>query len=181
MKKTLVFLILVSFAVISCNNSTDSKESESTVNPNLQPMLPSVANEPSQTQNPNVPVSGQASNLPPGSSQPVTTGSSKLNPPHGEPGHRCDLAVGAPLDMASQATALPNSNNSMTPTITPVQNSSPSFSPTPSPQQVPPAASSSAKVNPPHGEPGHRCDLAVGAPLDLAPPAVKSSNKDSAK
>ena len=26
-------------------------------------------------------------------------------------------------------------------------------------------AQNSGKVNPPHGQPGHRCDLAVGAPL----------------
>jgi hypothetical protein len=29
------------------------------------------------------------------------------------------------------------------------------------------------KINPPHGEPGHRCDIAVGAPLDGSAPAPK--------
>ncbi|MFM7586706.1 MAG: hypothetical protein ACKO6M_06790 [Bacteroidota bacterium] len=29
------------------------------------------------------------------------------------------------------------------------------------------------KINPPHGEPGHRCDVAVGAPLDGSAPAPK--------
>ncbi|MBM3919484.1 MAG: hypothetical protein FJ344_08310 [Sphingomonadales bacterium] len=29
------------------------------------------------------------------------------------------------------------------------------------------------KINPPHGQPGHRCDIAVGAPLDGSAPAPK--------
>ena len=33
----------------------------------------------------------------------------------------------------------------------------------------PVAAPSTVKVNPPHGQPGHRCDLQVGAPLDGSP------------
>ncbi len=67
----------------------------------------------------------------------------KVNPAHGMPGHRCDLAVGAPLPTAGSAApaaALPTIN------MTPQQ-----------PTVV--------KVNPAHGMPGHRCDLQVGAPL----------------
>lgn len=71
-----------------------------------------------------------------------------LNPAHGQPGHRCDLAVGAPLTNASGAAvpvAAPQNINA-----------------SPSPQQPAPAG---LKVNPAHGLPGHRCDLQVGAPL----------------
>jgi len=63
-----------------------------------------------------------------------------LNPPHGEPGHRCDIEVGAPLD----GTPKPNLNV-------------PSF--TPSTSTVAPG------LNPPHGQPGHDCGIPVGAPL----------------
>ena len=35
--------------------------------------------------------------------QPATDGSVALNPAHGQPGHRCDIAVGAPLNSAPAA------------------------------------------------------------------------------
>ena len=31
------------------------------------------------------------------------------------------------------------------------------------------AAATAEGMNPPHGQPGHRCDIAVGAPLDSKP------------
>ncbi|WP_397386122.1 hypothetical protein [Paenimyroides ceti] len=34
----------------------------------------------------------------------------KLNPPHGEPGHRCEIPVGAPLD-SQPSTAVPTQQN----------------------------------------------------------------------
>ena len=37
-----------------------------------------------------------------------------------------------------------------------------------------PAAKASPKTNPPHGEPGHRCGIPVGAPLDGS--AAQSGN-----
>ncbi len=85
-----------------------------------------------------------------------------FNPAHGEPGHRCDLAVGAPL---SQPTA-PQPQPAVTTqpaALVAVSANTPA---------VPAAvAVSSKKLNPPHGEPGHRCDIAVGAPLNSKPAA----------
>lgn len=72
----------------------------------------------------------------------------KLNPEHGQPGHRCDIAVGAPLD-GSQKT---NSSSAQTTTQPVTVN--------------PSTTNSNLKINPAHGQPGHRCDIAVGAPLD---------------
>ena len=67
-----------------------------------------------------------------------------LNPAHGEPGHRCDLQVGAPLNSA------PAPNLTM-----------------PNLQPLPTTGSSTvAGTNPPHGEPGHDCAVPVGAPLN---------------
>ncbi|MBC5775077.1 hypothetical protein H8S95_13450 [Pontibacter sp. KCTC 32443] len=68
-----------------------------------------------------------------------------LNPPHGEPGHRCDIKVGAPLNSPAQ----PNLSVPQ-PTFTPS---------TTQPQTVAPG------TNPPHGQPGHDCGIPVGAPL----------------
>lgn len=87
-----------------------------------------------------------------------------LNPAHGQPYHRCDIAVGAPIDSPA-----------------PVQNAAPQAIPQSAPNagfntnpispSAAPSVSSSAAIgpkpalNPPHGEPHHRCDLQVGAPL----------------
>lgn len=83
--------------------------------------------------------------------QPAATNDGvALNPAHGQPGHRCEIAVGAPLNSAPAAV-------STTPTVA---------SPT--------AAPASGK-NPEHGQPGHRCDIAVGAPLNSAPAPTTAS------
>jgi hypothetical protein len=86
------------------------------------------------------------------STTPVTNGTAALNPAHGLPGHRCDIEVGAPLNSA------PAANN-------PTQNQTQPMMIQPSPATTPAAAGTGAK-NPAHGLPGHRCDLAVGAPLN---------------
>lgn len=103
-----------------------------------------------------------------------------LNPPHGEPFHRCDIPVGAPLNSAPANTTRQTTSN-------PVQTATPqSTSPAPSTANNPTAptienamrmnpsqtqsttqANSGTKprLNPPHGQPWHRCDIAVGSPL----------------
>lgn len=82
-----------------------------------------------------------------------------LNPAHGQPGHRCDLAVGAPLNPG--ATANPASaagNKGMTAQA--IQTS---------PQIVSTPAKTAKGMNPPHGQPGHVCGIPVGAPLNSKP------------
>ncbi|MFN2457162.1 MAG: hypothetical protein ABR502_03070 [Chitinophagaceae bacterium] len=77
----------------------------------------------------------------------------KLNPAHGQPGHRCDIAEGASLNSAPAKPA--TSTNTTTPTIN-----------TPSAIKISPG---NKNLNPAHGQPGHRCDISVGAPLNSAP------------
>ncbi len=81
-----------------------------------------------------------------------------MNPPHGQPGHRCDISVGAPLNSkpAPPATVQPATANAQ-PQITM--------------KEVPNTTKTAPGMNPPHGEPGHRCDIAVGAPLNSKPAA----------
>lgn len=65
--------------------------------------------------------------------------SGNVNPPHGQPGHRCDIPVGAPLDGGGgsvKSGSQPGVQNAQKPAI-----------------------------NPPHGQPFHRCDVKVGDPL----------------
>lgn len=88
--------------------------------------------------------------------QQTTNAGVALNPKHGEPGHRCDIAVGAPLN--SPAT-IPNSSV-VTPPATNVT--------VPTTTTTTTTTTAGLKFNPKHGEPGHRCDLAEGAPLDGA-------------
>lgn len=75
-----------------------------------------------------------------------------LNPKHGEPGHRCDLAVGAPLNSTENKKQAVNVNQNIT--LTPKNT------------QQTTTDSQNQKLNPPHGQPGHKCELAVGAPLN---------------
>jgi hypothetical protein len=80
-----------------------------------------------------------------------------MNPPHGQPNHRCDIAVGAPL----------NSKPAQAPAVT-------QTTAVAAPQQVtmketPNTTKTAPGMNPPHGEPNHRCDIAVGAPLNSKP------------
>ncbi|MFD1094667.1 hypothetical protein [Salegentibacter chungangensis] len=74
---------------------------------------------------------------------PKTT--SNLNPEHGQPGHRCDIPVGAPLDQAKVQQTETSTG------VSPLMRED--YKP---------------KTNPPHGEPGHDCSVPVGADLPQA-------------
>ena len=71
-----------------------------------------------------------------------------LNPEHGQPSHRCDIPVGAPLNSP------------------PAESQSPLIQTQPAANTAAPTATTVAGTNPPHGQPNHRCDIAVGAPLN---------------
>ena len=96
----------------------------------------------------------------------TTAAKSNLNPAHGQPGHRCDIAVGQPLNSApAKPVATPAVNQTATANTTPVAS-------------TPATAANGVKLNPKHGQPGHRCDISVGQPLNSAPaaaPAVTSA------
>ena len=81
-----------------------------------------------------------------------------MNPPHGQPGHRCDISVGAPLN------SKPAPTQPTTVSTTPQQ-------PQVTMKEVPTPTKTAPGMNPPHGEPNHRCDIAVGAPLNSKPAA----------
>ncbi len=97
----------------------------------------------------------QASTNPPATQTQTATG---MNPPHGQPNHRCDIAVGAPLD--SPPGKAPSTQ------ATPVQ-----MNATPQAAQTQTAPG----MNPPHGQPNHRCDIPLGAPLDSPPGKAPST------
>jgi len=98
---------------------------------------------------------------------PIIAGG-RLNPAHGQPGHRCDIAVGAPLPAATSPVL------NTAPVNAPVVNAAAATTAT-QPQS---AATVAKGLNPPHGQPGHRCDIPVGQPLSSAP--AKSANSSIA-
>lgn len=92
--------------------------------------------------------------------------SGALNPAHGQPGHRCEIAVGAPLNSAPAKATAPNVQ-----TQTVVQPTTAVPQPTATVTTTPTAQTAAVnakgeKLNPAHGQPNHRCDIAVGAPLN---------------
>jgi hypothetical protein len=90
----------------------------------------------------------------------TNTAGVKLNPAHGQPGHDCAIAVGQPLTGSKPAQTNPVQISS---TPAPATNT---VTAAPPPIQ---ATGTKSGLNPAHGQPGHRCEIAVGAPLSSAP------------
>lgn len=135
------FLFLTFF--VSCDNKPDNKDQVAAPS-----VLPSTTN----------PILAGSSDSLAASNQGVT-----LNPQHGEPGHRCDIAVGAPLNApATTSTIQPNVPTAVPAAPTAAAN-------TETKKVTPNSTPATAALNPKHGEPGHRCDIAVGAPLNSKP------------
>ncbi len=97
---------------------------------------------------------------------PVKVGKG-MNPSHGQPGHRCDIPVGAPLNSpvtkpATTTAAAQSGTVEKSFTVTPPANNAvPALLSTETAKPV----TTAEGTNPVHGQPGHRCDIAVGAPL----------------
>lgn len=140
------------FFLYSCGNA--DRSSDRTSNPGFAvPPAPSGTPPVAPGTTPPAPVISTAPTATAGSTAPG------MNPAHGQPGHRCDIAVGAPLNSAPSTPAAKPAAPALQP-----QPSTVSAQPAP-PQPTAPG------MNPAHGQPGHRCDIAVGAPLNSKPAA----------
>lgn len=178
MKKLIVVAGTIGVIILQSCASDKKKETETIQNEEPTSQTAVTTSDSSQMLPPAQPLEINSSQ-PTISSTPVTApvtatqGATQagMNPAHGQPGHRCDIAVGAPLSSPpnKQTSTTPTistttpSVNSTTPTITP-STSTPQIQTTP---VVSPAAAgpTPAGMNPPHGQPGHDCSVAVGAPL----------------
>lgn len=152
-----IYLIAAVVFFASCNTSNSSNEA-SQVPVNLP--APAAVNPTNQT-NPG-PTGDSMKVVDP---LPASEVSDKLNPPHGQPGHLCEIPVGSPLPK-SAAAAAPSNAPAPNPTITTLP--APVTIPAGNIKATQPAAApanGSVKLNPPHGQPGHDCTVAVGAPL----------------
>ena len=155
------FILAVAFVTVSCKNELEPQESmtesDAIVVANDNVASPDALNVNTDMQSPPVQMSQPVQPQPQQpTSQKVAPG---MNPAHGQPGHRCEIPVGAPLNSAPAAGTKP------APTLSsgPIQNN-PAVA---TPSILNPASSSTVKagMNPEHGQPGHRCDIAVGQPL----------------
>lgn len=161
MKNILFLAAAISLTVISCKKDEkptylENKEGISSVS--AAPAQPSKTALLEQT---NVPVSTAQTGT------TMATGSG-MNPAHGQPGHRCDIPVGQPLGVAAPQ---PSANGARTQNITVPANNTIEIDPNAvSPGKITVgnagnAVKTAPGMNPPHGQPGHRCDIAVGQPL----------------
>ena len=161
----LVCFALTAFVMSSCSNSS-GKRGATIITPNtpspfnFQP-IPAASQQPATL---------PTTQMPAGSQTATTTSSAALNPAHGQPGHRCDISVGAPLNSAPISTTIP-ATSTMPATSQPTQAVA-QVTPTTQPTTT---STTKAGLNPAHGEPGHRCDIQVGAPLNSAPVTVATT------
>jgi hypothetical protein len=145
--KSIILLtaLFVLFTTVGCFNDSKSNTSPQPAPATVAPVISDTNANRVQT----VPTMA----TPVASSNTVSTAG--LNPAHGQPGHRCDISVGAPLDSKpAQAAIQPQATTTTAPVTT-------------QPLSIP--QTTGTGLNPAHGQPGHRCDIAVGAPLNSKP------------
>lgn len=142
MKKILGFAVLA-LAFTACHNSGNENRATTTApaTPSFSAPITTVKADSSKQQ--------PINNTPAVSPAPANTNTAALNPKHGMPGHRCDIPEGAPLNSAPISTSIPANASPANPTVI----------------QPPAPAGKTVKLNPPHGQPGHDCAVAVGQPL----------------
>ena len=169
MKKSLLILSAVAASLaFACN---DAPKEESTTETTATETTLEPANEAVATDGAipmDQPVMDPAAATAPAASASVK----RLNPPHGEPGHVCEIPVGEPLPDNN----VPGGVKVQTPPPVNMQDPNAGKTSAPAPvsimnQQTPVAQPAAAPgktapgMNPPHGEPGHDCAIPVGAPL----------------
>jgi hypothetical protein len=178
MRTIFSLFVLASLCMVSCKKTELSDDPVTTAEPEktIESVMPPQTAPAGTTSNSvmNGTANYSTTTTTPAAATPVAAAPG-MNPPHGQPGHRCEIAVGAPLNSApknapaattapvgkmtqpvtiSSATTTPGTVTSNGATITTVNNNAPA-----TPVVTAPG------MNPPHGEAGHVCSVAVGAPL----------------
>ena len=157
MKK--IYLLILTLALVSCQKKNETPE---TLSPELASYEQKSASDSSNVTNAqnsapiimnnSAPVAPQSNTVSVNQPQPTAPG---MNPPHGQPNHRCDIPVSAPL----------NSKKAEPTTVKTTDNQTTTTDPIATPQNNAGSTTIAAGMNPAHGQPGHRCDIPVGAPL----------------
>ena len=157
--KQLFLFFVIGMSLMACNNSKPEQDltiaplksstTDTTINATLTTetlpqQMPAILNNTGGTAQTNMPQSA-----------PTGTTAAGMNPEHGKPGHKCEIAVGAPLNSAPVKTAIAPATITQPTTI-----SQPAIT-----QPAKTASACTGKINPAHGQPGHDCKVAVGQPL----------------
>lgn len=155
MKKGIVLLTALGSLLLlgSCNNETTTGDAAPVENQETTTALPE-----NHTDHDHAHEEGATQVVGSGTQENPYAHLTGNNPAHGQPNHRCDIPEGAPLNSPPGTGAQP--------VVTPAGGGTSPVSVQPAaqpPQQTAPGFS--GKANPAHGEPGHRCDLDVGAIL----------------
>jgi hypothetical protein len=172
MRTIFSLLVLASLCMVSCKKTELTDDPVTTAEPErtIESVMPPQTAPAGTTSNSvmNGTANYSTTTSTPAAASPVATAPG-MNPPHGQPGHRCEIAVGAPLNSAakpapaastnkpvtiSSATTTPGTVTTNGATVTTVNNNAPA-----TPVVTAPG------MNPPHGQEGHVCSVAVGAPL----------------
>jgi hypothetical protein len=156
MKKFLTSVFIITLALVSCKNEAENQTPKVVVPfyqvANQQQNQTLATPQPNQSQSLYQTTSAQNTTTQVQTNAPVAVAKG-MNPSHGQPGHRCDIPVGSPLNS-------PPATNSSAPSQV-ISNST---------VTVPSATMTATKtpkgMNPAHGQPGHRCDIPVGSPLN---------------
>ena len=169
--RIIIIAAAVSVLSVNCGNNSAEEQTASAASDTSKPVLTAPTSN-TQVTVPNSITSGTG-NTATQTNTAVTTPQVKsgagLNPAHGQPGHRCELPVGAPLDSKPVSTQSPSVN------VQPVNNNPSNVTINSAPPSAPVINQPStlttvgAGMNPAHGQPGHRCDIPVGAPLNSKP------------
>ena len=150
MKSFLSLLFVTALLFTSCKKELEPQDS---TNPSkIVPFTEAAITTPNQSVMPAQPL--QTPNMTTQNAAPVAVATG-MNPAHGQPNHRCDIAVGAPLTspvVPAKTSPVTTQQNTAVPATIAVPNTAVT---TPTPEGM----------NPPHGQKKHRCDIAVGAPL----------------
>ncbi|WP_163399929.1 hypothetical protein [Flavobacterium fluviatile] len=154
-------IIIASLVFISCKKELEPQENTST----SELIRLGLAKDTSKTAAP-------VTQAPAMNPNTVLGESKGLNPAHGQPGHRCDIAVGAPLN---STTAQQGQATAQTPQTVQVNPGQPNMVTTKTVTAAPVKVGKG--MNPSHGQPGHRCDIPVGSPLNapVAKPATTTA------
>lgn len=165
---TLFSLLALSIAFTSCKNEAEAEAAAVSTTPQQPLIVPRVQAIPTenyvQPTQQQVALQQPVQNVPQNiaAQAPVAT-KPGMNPPHGQPGHRCDIPVGASLSTpVAKPAAAPGkftTTTIQTPTAT-AQSGVPDLL-----KADPSATPTAPGMNPPHGQEGHQCGIAVGAPL----------------
>ena len=147
--KNILYFFLAASSFSACNASGDNGNKIPEISSTL------LQNYQADTNKPVSLVPDSVLPLQPTIASPSPAGT-KLNPAHGQPGHDCAVAVGAPLNKTAAASK-PVATNPVSTQVNPTPITLPGANNT---------NASSGKLNPAHGQPGHRCDIAVGQPLN---------------